>query len=73
MDDCLRERRGLLVEIRGLGGRWRLRFRAKEADVAINYLPREEADAKEVIELIELAGRKAVAIPGDLRLRLRSG
>ena len=63
LDDCLRERRGLLVEIRGLGVRWRLRFRAKEADVAINYLPSEEADAKEVIELIEQAGRKAVAIP----------
>lgn len=37
------------------------------ADVAINYLPDEEADAKEVVELIKKAGRKAVAIPGDLR------
>lgn len=38
-----------------------------EADVAINYLPAEEPDAKEVIELIRAEGRKAVAIPGDIR------
>src|ERR1700712_3702946 len=33
----------------------------------MNYFPTEEADAKEVIELIRAEGRKAVAIPGDLR------
>ena len=37
------------------------------ADVAINYLPDEESDAKEVVGYIKKAGRKAVAIPGDLR------
>ena len=37
------------------------------ADVAINYLPSEEPDASEVVELIRAAGRKAVPIPGDLR------
>src|SRR6202012_4257306 len=37
------------------------------ADVAINYLPAEEPDAREVIQLIKDAGRKGVAIPGDLR------
>src|SRR3569833_2418904 len=37
------------------------------ADVAINYFPTEEPDAKEVAELIQQAGRKAVLIPGDLR------
>ena len=37
------------------------------ADVAINYLPAEEADAKEVIALIKKEGRKGIAIPGDLR------
>src|SRR6185503_3139821 len=37
------------------------------ADVAINYLPEEEPDAREVIDLIKAEGRKAVAIPGDLR------
>lgn len=35
--------------------------------MAISYLPSEEADAKEVIALIEKEGRKAVAIPGDIR------
>ncbi|MBB3979844.1 hypothetical protein GGQ64_005089 [Rhizobium azooxidifex] len=37
------------------------------ADVAINYLPDEEPDAKEVIALIKKEGRKGVALPGDLR------
>ncbi len=35
--------------------------------MAINYYPTEEPDAREVIELIKAAGRKGVAIPGDLR------
>jgi NAD(P)-dependent dehydrogenase (short-subunit alcohol dehydrogenase family) len=42
-------------------------FAREGADVAINYLPAEEPDAREVVELIRAAGRKAVAIPGDLR------
>jgi NAD(P)-dependent dehydrogenase (short-subunit alcohol dehydrogenase family) len=37
------------------------------ADVAINYYPTEEPDAKEVIALIKAEGRKGIAIPGDLR------
>jgi NAD(P)-dependent dehydrogenase (short-subunit alcohol dehydrogenase family) len=37
------------------------------ADVAINYLPAEEPDAKEVIALIEAEGRIGLAIPGDIR------
>jgi NAD(P)-dependent dehydrogenase (short-subunit alcohol dehydrogenase family) len=37
------------------------------ADVAINFLPAEEPDAREVEALIRQAGRKAVLIPGDLR------
>ena len=37
------------------------------ADVAINYFPDEEPDAQEVIGLIRDAGRKAVALPGDIR------
>ena len=36
------------------------------ADVALSYLPEEESDAKEVIALIEKAGRKAYPIPGDI-------
>src|SRR5205085_3314717 len=34
---------------------------------AINYFPTEEPDAQEVIALIKAEGRKAIAIPGDLR------
>ena len=37
------------------------------ADVAINYLPMEEPDAQEVIQLIGQAGQRGFAIPGDLR------
>ena len=37
------------------------------ADVAINYFPTEEPDAREVIALIRAEGRKPVALPGDLR------
>src|SRR4051812_40130084 len=51
----------------GIGRAAAIAFAREGADVAINYLPSEEADAKEVIELIEQAGRKAVAIPGDLK------
>ncbi|MEI4920067.1 SDR family NAD(P)-dependent oxidoreductase, partial [Klebsiella pneumoniae] len=37
------------------------------ADVAINYLPEEEDDAREVVDLIKKAGRNVLAIPGDIR------
>ena len=37
------------------------------ADVAINYFPTEEPDAREVMQLIKKAGRNGVPIPGDLR------
>jgi hypothetical protein len=37
------------------------------ADVAINYYPTEEPDAREVIALIHEAGRRGAPIPGDLR------
>lgn len=42
-------------------------FAREGADVAINYLPAEEPDAREVVQLIRAAGRKAIAIPGDIR------
>lgn len=51
----------------GMGRAAAIAYAREGADVAINYLPAEEADAKEVIALIKAAGRKAVAIPGDLR------
>jgi len=51
----------------GMGRAAAIAFAREGADVAINYLPDEEPDAKEVITLIQGAGRKGVAIPGDLR------
>ncbi len=51
----------------GMGRAAAIAFAREGADVAINYLPAEEPDAQEVVALIKAAGRKAVAIPGDLR------
>ncbi len=51
----------------GMGRAAAIAYAREGADVAINYLPAEEPDAREVVELIRAAGRKAVAIPGDLR------
>lgn len=51
----------------GIGRAAAIAYAREGADVAINYLPEEEPDAKEVVALIRQAGRKAVAIPGDIR------
>jgi len=51
----------------GMGRAAAIAFAREGADVAINYLPEEEPDAREVIDLIRRAGRKAAAIPGDIR------
>jgi NAD(P)-dependent dehydrogenase (short-subunit alcohol dehydrogenase family) len=51
----------------GMGRAAAIAYAREGADVAINYLPAEEADAREVIALIKKEGRKGVAIPGDLR------
>jgi NAD(P)-dependent dehydrogenase (short-subunit alcohol dehydrogenase family) len=51
----------------GIGRAAAIAYAREGADVAINYLPFEEADAKEVKALIEAAGRKVVLLPGDLK------
>jgi NAD(P)-dependent dehydrogenase (short-subunit alcohol dehydrogenase family) len=51
----------------GMGRAAAIAYAREGADVAIAYYPTEEPDAKEVIDLIKAEGRKAVAIPGDLR------
>src|SRR5581483_4311413 len=51
----------------GIGRAAAIAFAREGADVAINYLPVEEPDAKEVVDLIRAEGRNAVAIPGDIR------
>jgi NAD(P)-dependent dehydrogenase (short-subunit alcohol dehydrogenase family) len=50
----------------GIGRAVAIAFAREGADVVLSYLPVEEADAKEVVALVEEAGRKAVAVPGDL-------
>lgn len=51
----------------GIGRAAAIAFAREGADVAINYFPTEEPDAKEVVDLIRSAGRKAVALPADIR------
>jgi NAD(P)-dependent dehydrogenase (short-subunit alcohol dehydrogenase family) len=51
----------------GMGRAAAIAYAREGADVAINYYPSEEPDAREVIALISEAGRKGVPIPGDLR------
>jgi NAD(P)-dependent dehydrogenase (short-subunit alcohol dehydrogenase family) len=51
----------------GMGRGAAIAFAREGADVAISYFPDEEPDALEVLKLIRDAGRKAVALPGDIR------
>ena len=53
----------------GIGRAAAIAFAREGADVAINYHPDEEPDAREVVALIRDAGRKAVALPADVRSR----
>src|SRR5258706_13102647 len=51
----------------GMGRAAAIAYAREGADVAINYIPSEEPDAREVVGIIQDAGRRAVPIPGDLR------
>jgi NAD(P)-dependent dehydrogenase (short-subunit alcohol dehydrogenase family) len=51
----------------GIGRAAAIAFAREGADVAINYYPTEEPDAREVKAVIEAAGRKAVLLPADIR------
>lgn len=51
----------------GIGRAAAIAYAREGADVAINYHPDEEPDAREVIRLMAAEGVRAVAIPGDLR------
>src|SRR3954470_23878012 len=51
----------------GMGRAAAIAYAREGADVAINYFPTEEPDAREVMALIKAEGRLGVAIPGDLR------
>ena len=51
----------------GIGRAAAIAFAREGADVAFNYLPVEEPDARDVVQLIQQAGRKAYPLPGDIR------
>ncbi len=50
----------------GMGRAAAIAYAREGADVAINYFPTEEPEAREVIALIKAEGRTALALPGDL-------
>jgi NAD(P)-dependent dehydrogenase (short-subunit alcohol dehydrogenase family) len=51
----------------GMGRAAAISFAREGADVAINYLPEEDPDAQEVLQITKSAGRVGLGIPGDLR------
>lgn len=51
----------------GIGRAVAVMFSLEGADVAIVYLPEEEADAQETKKFIEAAGRVCLCIPQDIR------
>ena len=50
----------------GIGRAAAIAFAREGADVVLSYLESEQADADEVITLVEKAGQRAIAVPGDL-------
>ena len=50
----------------GIGRAVAIAFAREGADLVINYLPEEEEDARQVVALVEAAGRRVVALPGDI-------
>lgn len=63
----LKGRRALITGAdSGIGRAVAIAFAREGADVALNYLPSEEKDAREVVKFVQEAGTKAVALPGDI-------
>ena len=51
----------------GIGRAVAIAFAREGSDVLISYLPDEEQDAQETVQLVQDAGRTALAVPGDIR------
>jgi len=51
----------------GIGRAVAIAFAREGADVAISFLPEEQKDADETIRWVEQAGRKSLALPGDIQ------
>lgn len=50
----------------GIGAAVAIAYAREGADIVLNYLPSEEEDAVQIVDIIEQAGRKAFAMPGDI-------
>jgi NAD(P)-dependent dehydrogenase (short-subunit alcohol dehydrogenase family) len=51
----------------GIGRAVAIAFAREGADITLNFLPEEEEDAKEVLEVIRESGVQVHAVPGDLK------
>ena len=51
----------------GIGRAVALAYAREGADVIISHLPEEEGDARDTCDWVTRAGRRAIAVPGDLR------
>jgi NAD(P)-dependent dehydrogenase (short-subunit alcohol dehydrogenase family) len=51
----------------GIGKAVAIAYAREGADVVISYLPQEEEDAQDTVKWVKQAGRKAVAVPGDIQ------
>src|SRR4051795_3962261 len=51
----------------GIGRAVALCFAKEGADVLFVHLPEEQKDADETVRLVKATGKKAVAVPGDIR------
>jgi NAD(P)-dependent dehydrogenase (short-subunit alcohol dehydrogenase family) len=50
----------------GIGRAAAIAFAREGADIVMNYLPSEETDAQQVVELLRPTGRKVITMPGDI-------
>jgi NAD(P)-dependent dehydrogenase (short-subunit alcohol dehydrogenase family) len=50
----------------GIGRAIAVAFAKEGADLLITYLPAEEQDAQEVMDVVKASGRKIITMPGDL-------
>ena len=51
----------------GIGRAVAIAYAREGADVAISYLPEEQADAEDTAQLVRASGRTALLLPGDIR------
>ncbi len=54
----------------GIGRAIALCYAKEGADILFTCLPEEKADADETVRLVEATGRRAVALPGDIRRKV---